>query len=239
MLTVVRGGSVARSFVTMPPPGCASQISGALRRRKCIMLRAPLSSTPDRRRRADGRSGNRRQTSDKRKTRAANERSNGFAHRAQQGQTVSGALSFRSRIDAWVLVVLLSIVAAGLLGLSHVYALFAKGLAAYRWPTIAVLIVLCTLGTVVPLWLLLTTRYSMTDEMLDVRSGPFHRRIAIRDIVDVSRARRARLGPALSSDRLRIEYGAGRSVVVSPENRAAFLRSLEARRRQVGESAAG
>lgn len=150
---------------------------------------------------------------------------------------MSGALTFRSRIDIWVLVVLLCVVAAGLLGLSHVYALFHRGMATEHWPAVAGLIVLCTIATAAPLWPLLTTRYRMTDEVLDVRSGPFHRRISIRDIVDVSRARGAWLSPALSSDRVKIDYGAGRSVAISPENRAAFLRSLEARRQETRESA--
>lgn len=150
---------------------------------------------------------------------------------------MSEALSFRSRVDTWILAVLLCIVAAGLLGFSHVYVLFAKGLAAERWPLVAGLIVLCAIATLVPLWPLLTTRYRMTDETLDVRSGPFHRRIPIRDIVDVSRAHGTGLSPALSSEGLKIQYGAGRHVIISPENRAAFMRSLEARRQEFRESA--
>lgn len=150
---------------------------------------------------------------------------------------MSGALLFRSRIDTWVLAVLLCAVAAGLLGFSHVYALFDRGMAATRWPTIAGLIVLCTIAAVVPLWLLLTTRYRMTDDVLDVRSGPFRRQIPIRDIVEVSRAHSVELSPALSSDRLKIAYGAGRYVIVSPENKTEFVRYLEVRRQETRESA--
>lgn len=152
---------------------------------------------------------------------------------------MSEALSFKSRIDLWVLIVLLTLVAAGLLGFAHVLALIQRGMAGTRWPTIAVLSVLCAVGILVPLWLLLTTRYRMSDEMLDIRSGPFHRSIPIRDIVDVSRSRSSSLSPALSSDRLKIDYGAGRYVIISPENKTAFLRSLEARRKDGGESKAG
>lgn len=152
---------------------------------------------------------------------------------------MSAALSFRSRIDLWVLVVLLTVVAASLLGFANILTLIQRGMAGSRWPSIAVLGVLCTVGTAVPLWLLLTTRYRMSDEMLDVRSGLFHRSIPIRDIVDVSRARTSGLSPALSSDRLRIEYGDGRHVIISPENKTAFLRSLEARRKDAREPKAG
>lgn len=152
---------------------------------------------------------------------------------------MNAALSFRSRIDLWVLIVLLTVVAASLLGYAHILTLVHRGMAGTHWPSIAVLGVLCTVGTVVPLWLLLTTRYRMSDETLDVRSGPFHRSIRIRDIVDVSRSRSAGLSPALSSDRLKVDYGGGRYVLISPENKTAFLRSLEARRKDAGESKAG
>jgi hypothetical protein len=36
--------------------------------------------------------------------------------------------------------------------------------------------------------------------------------------------------PAMSLDRLRIEYGQGKAIMISPEPRAEFLRQLEHRR---------
>jgi hypothetical protein len=37
-------------------------------------------------------------------------------------------------------------------------------------------------------------------------------------------------GPALSLDRLRIEYGSGRALMISPAEKQRFLRDLAARR---------
>lgn len=144
-------------------------------------------------------------------------------------------LTFRTKVDLWLLIVLLTVVAASVLGLSHAYAAWSAA-AAGRKGLLIGLITVCVIGTAVPLWLLLTTRYRLGDERLDAQSGPFHWSVPISEIVDVSSARGAGLGPALSLDRIRIEYGAGRSLVVSPENPQAFLRQLEARRQQAQQA---
>jgi hypothetical protein len=39
--------------------------------------------------------------------------------------------------------------------------------------------------------------------------------------------------PALSLDRLRIEYGQGRAIMISPADKGPFLRALEERRMAV------
>lgn len=41
--------------------------------------------------------------------------------------------------------------------------------------------------------------------------------------------------PALSLDRLRIDYGRGKSLMISPKNKEQFIRDLEARRRALRE----
>jgi hypothetical protein len=78
-------------------------------------------------------------------------------------------------------------------------------------------------------WTLLATYYVIDATSLVVRSGPFHWTISLRDIRSVKPSRDIRSGPALSFDRLRIEYGAGRVLMVSPREKEAFLADLARR----------
>jgi hypothetical protein len=78
--------------------------------------------------------------------------------------------------------------------------------------------------------LLLTTRYTIDDTFLRVRSGPFRWTIPIRDIRLITPTRDVTSSPALSLDRLRIEYSGGRVLLVSPREKDMFLRDLQDRR---------
>jgi len=78
-------------------------------------------------------------------------------------------------------------------------------------------------------WTLLGTYYVIDATSLDVRSGPFHWTVPLRDIRSVQPTRDIRSGPALSFDRLRIEYGAGRVLLVSPREKDAFIADLARR----------
>jgi Bacterial PH domain len=96
-----------------------------------------------------------------------------------------------------------------------------------RW---LVLLVLGPLAIGLPLWTLLTTRYAIDDAFLHVRSGPFRWTIPLRDIGSITPTRDITSSPALSLDRLCIEYGDGRRLLVSPREKDAFLRDLQERR---------
>ena len=79
-----------------------------------------------------------------------------------------------------------------------------------------------------PLWTLVGTWYALDSNALYVRSGPFRWTISLREIHSVTAARDyMRSSPALSLDRLRIEYGSGRSIMISPRDKEAFMRDLE------------
>ena len=75
-------------------------------------------------------------------------------------------------------------------------------------------------------WTLLGTYYVVDATSLVVRSGPFHWIVPLRNIRSVQSTRDIRSGPALSFDRLRIEYGAGRVLLISPREKDAFLADL-------------
>jgi hypothetical protein len=89
--------------------------------------------------------------------------------------------------------------------------------------------VLC-FSAVFVVWILYSTRYSFERDALVVRSGPFRWRVELDSIDEVVATRNALSSPACSLDRLRIRYGGSRmGIMISPENKAAFLRDLVAR----------
>lgn len=130
------------------------------------------------------------------------------------------SITFPSKVDTWLALALLAGVGAAIVGV------LAAG-SVLPWP---VALVVLGLGCVLPVWLLVSTRYTLDDDKLVVRSGPFRWRVPIREIKSVTPTRCALSSPALSLDRLRIEYGDSRSIMVSPKNRGGFLLELEARR---------
>ena len=90
------------------------------------------------------------------------------------------------------------------------------------WPMVGLgVALLCLFG-----WLLLRTRYVVEQEVLDVRMGPFHRRIPLSDIRGIHR-HRMRHGPmfGLGSDFIGIEYGE-QGVNVSPKDADGFIEAI-------------
>ena len=85
-------------------------------------------------------------------------------------------------------------------------------------------------GAGIPLWLIANTRYILSDTDLLIKSGPFRWRLALGDIHNISPTRNPFSSPALSLDRLKIDYGHYQSVMISPKNKTEFLQDLEARR---------
>jgi hypothetical protein len=130
---------------------------------------------------------------------------------------------YRSAVDRWLVVVL----GFGILlaSTSSAIVLVAGGAAAR---VIAALVALIGVG--LPIWILRSTSYTLAGTELLVRSGPFRRRLAIADIVSITPTTNPLSSPALSLDRLRIDERGGRSTMISPANRAAFLADLEVRR---------
>lgn len=132
----------------------------------------------------------------------------------------------RSKVDNWLVVVLLIAMAVSLAASLLVLATTPSGTGVWiAVPTAA-------FGAGLPLWLLLTTDYTLDDRHLRVRSGPMKWTIALAEIERISATRNPVSSPALSLDRLRIDYGKGRSLMISPRDRQAFLAEIEALREQ-------
>jgi hypothetical protein len=88
------------------------------------------------------------------------------------------------------------------------------------------------LGVLLPAWLLLGTDYVLDQEHLKIRCGPFRWSIPVREIRHVEPTRNPLSSPALSLDRLRIEYGNGKSLMISPRDTEQFLADLDALRKK-------
>ena len=84
-----------------------------------------------------------------------------------------------------------------------------------------------TLGVGIPLWLLCQTHYTFSGSELLIRSGPFSWKIAVADIRSVVPTRNPLASPALSLDRLQINYGPGKTLMVSPSDKEGFLASIQ------------
>jgi hypothetical protein len=130
-------------------------------------------------------------------------------------------LVFRSKVDGWFRV----LPCVGVLVLGAVLVLPAvQGDRAAFWLTPALL-----LPAALPLWLLRTTDYTITDTHLRIRCGPLRWNVPLADVRSVRPTRNPLSSPALSLDRLRIEYSRSLAVMVSPEDKEGFLRALRTR----------
>lgn len=127
---------------------------------------------------------------------------------------------FPSKRDAWLAGVLL----AGL-GISIV-ALAAALLAPEPAPGLGWVIGILTAATLFVVWTWVTTHYTLISGELLIRSGPFHWRVPLAEIQEVTPTRNPLSSPALSLDRLEVVYGKGRRVLISPRDKDRFLRAL-------------
>jgi hypothetical protein len=127
--------------------------------------------------------------------------------------------AYPSKVDGWLVAVLVVAVVASV----------AAGGAAIAADSPLMLAIVLPFGAVLPLWIAQTTRYTLDDAALSIASGPFRWRVPLRDIRGVTPTRSPLAGPALSLDRLRIDYGRARSILISPEDARGFLNELERR----------
>ncbi|MES1147057.1 MAG: PH domain-containing protein [Solimonas sp.] len=129
---------------------------------------------------------------------------------------------FRSKVDWWLACALLS--SAGM----SVAAAIGAAIAGSPYLALGVA-PLVLIGGGLPLWLLRSTHYTFDDSHLHIRSGPFGWLVPLRDIRAVTPTRNPLSSPALSLDRLRIEFGRTGSIMVSPEDKDGFLAELRKR----------
>lgn len=128
-------------------------------------------------------------------------------------------MTFRSRVDLWLLFVLL---ASALIALAGAAFALQSG-AGWLLPALIVIV-----GAALPIRILLSTKYTVNQGQVLVQSGPFRWQIAAVGITQLAPTRSPLSSPALSLDRLRIEYASGKkSLMVSPAEPDAFIRAIQ------------
>jgi uncharacterized membrane protein YdbT with pleckstrin-like domain len=130
---------------------------------------------------------------------------------------------FKSKVDAWLVGLTLGpyLVVIGALVVS---AARASHLRDPRF--FAVVAVFVAIAGLLVL-LFRSTDYRIVDGLLVIRCGVFRWRVPVDAITSVTPTRSPAASPALSLDRLRIEYQ-GRAILVSPRDKDGFIRSLRA-----------
>lgn len=121
-----------------------------------------------------------------------------------------------SKVDNWLLLLVVA-VAVFVLLLATMLSLRGAG-----WLGLLLLVA----GAVVPMWIVMSTRYHITENELRVRAGPFRWRIPLAQIKEVSACHSSAIAPALSRERLKIRYGKGQQLMISPQDRYGFIFDL-------------
>lgn len=128
-------------------------------------------------------------------------------------------VTYRTKIDLWLAALI--VVALGTSSVAVVLAAIAEG---DQW------LIPVLLAPILLVWALSwPTTYTLTESELVVRSGLIRWRIALSDITGCRPTRSPLSSPAWSLDRLRIDYGRGKWIMISPSYRDRFVADLEAR----------
>lgn len=135
------------------------------------------------------------------------------------------AIWFPSKVDAWLGILL------ALMPLLPVITLVAAVLD--NQPGAWVSVLLALILPAIYAGLLFPMRYGVSADTLIVRNGLMRQRIPLRSILEVRPTRSPLSSPALSLDRLNVQYGKRffRRVMISPAEREEFLLLLAARGR--------
>ena len=142
------------------------------------------------------------------------------------GRATPSLRSFRSAIDGWMVALFVIPTGFALLMVIPKAGLNTR-------PGLIAAAVMLGGGVLLPAVLYAITGYQLTDTELVVRVGPFTTRIPYSQIQSIEPSRDVESAPAWSLHRLRVAYGTGQYVLISPTPREAFLESIEMRRRSV------
>ena len=130
------------------------------------------------------------------------------------------ARRFKSKIDRWILVLLIGAIVVQVVAVGSV-ALHAGE------PLAMTGLILAMIGVAaLMIWLLIGTHYTVDRGIIRVVSGPFRWKVPIDQITAVEATRSPLSSPALSMDRIRIRYGKRRQIMISPADKAGFLKAI-------------
>lgn len=126
---------------------------------------------------------------------------------------------FKSKIDRWLLYLLIAVMVFEVLVMS-IAAMQANGPRDATMLVVAALAIVALLGS-----MLVGTHYTVDGDTLRIACGPFRWKVPINAIRSVEATRNPLSSPALSLDRLRIDYGK-RRIMVSPADKTGFLKAI-------------
>lgn len=127
---------------------------------------------------------------------------------------------FPSKVDRWLLIVLLASLVIDLGAIVLVIMTVPE-------PLIMTLVVLALVLTAALIaWIIASTYYVVERDTLKIVSGPLRFRIRLDEINSVKATRNPLSSPALSLDRLMINYGNNRRAMVSPADKRGFLKAI-------------
>ncbi len=130
-------------------------------------------------------------------------------------------LSFRSKIDLWLVAVLgLATVVAISVAVAATVSAGVAGLAAWFTPVVMLVVFRALVWPI---------RYDIEAEHLAVHFGFARKRIALSEITRLTPSRNPLSSPALSLDRIRIDYGDRKWVLISPADRSGFATAIQER----------
>ena len=122
--------------------------------------------------------------------------------------------TYRSKVDPWLIWVIVGVVALPL------------GLTLIVGEGLGLMLILCVLMLAYVGWSILVTRYEVEPESVHIYSALFKAHIPIDMITSVKSTRYSKASPDWSLDRLEINYGNNKSVLISPKNKTAFLTDI-------------
>jgi len=146
------------------------------------------------------------------------------------GETLKSVMQkFHTKIDWWILGFLIAM--TGLL-IQLLYTMYAKGtMVEYPEHTTVYILTIAVIW-----WPVFNTRYIIENEALIIHSLFLKWHIPLANIQNISKTNNSISSPALSLDRLKIEYmkdGKIKQVLVSPRDQQAFRQAVEVSRTQI------
>ena len=133
---------------------------------------------------------------------------------------MSAGMKFPSKIDGWLIPVMV-IAFAGV-----IIALVAVMVTATPWPVRVFIVVAMVLVTFLLFAVFRNTCYEVGTDELRVVSGPFRWTIRLSEITDIQPTHNPLSSSALSMDRLKVSYGKRKFVLISPADKDGFLRAI-------------
>ena len=128
-------------------------------------------------------------------------------------------MTFQSKMDSWLVVLIVATSVAVVVAMVPII-MQSQGMQLF------IVIPIMMLAAVLPIWLLMTTRYVVDKEMLRIHCGPFRWKIMLDEIESIKATRNPLSSPALSLDRIMIRYRKRGRVMVSPVDKEKFAAAV-------------